>query len=159
MPRDQNRRYDQGKKEKNIHSMLLRTAQCLDLHQIMLIGGLQREPQFYEESDHINYRDSNRRSHRHSKEYIVDDEDVESRDEYERQRREEEYQARYTVIRVTRYPVKPQPYEEQMRIHAEVSRARHERRHSDVSLANAELEDSRIFYAKDGTTIKAKIYI
>ena len=29
-----------GKKEKNIHSMLLWTAQCLDLHQIMLIGGL-----------------------------------------------------------------------------------------------------------------------
>uniref|UniRef100_A0ABI7YDF5 Regulating synaptic membrane exocytosis 2 n=1 Tax=Felis catus TaxID=9685 RepID=A0ABI7YDF5_FELCA len=105
----------------------------------------QREPQFYEESDHINYRDSNRRSHRHSKEYIVDDEDVESRDEYERQRREEEYQARYrSDPNLARYPVKPQPYEEQMRIHAEVSRARHERRHSDVSLANAELEDSRI---------------
>ncbi|XP_059527952.1 regulating synaptic membrane exocytosis protein 2 isoform X27 [Myotis daubentonii] len=105
----------------------------------------QREPQFYEESDHINYRDPNRRSHRHSKEYIVDDEDVESRDEYERQRREEEYQARYrSDPNLARYPVKPQPYEEQMRIHAEVSRARHERRHSDVSLANAELEDSRI---------------
>lgn len=105
----------------------------------------QREPQFYEESDHINYRDSNRRSHRHSKEYIVDDEDAESRDEYERQRREEEYQARYrSDPNLARYPVKPQPYEEQMRIHAEVSRARHERRHSDVSLANAELEDSRI---------------
>ncbi|XP_072805688.1 regulating synaptic membrane exocytosis protein 2 isoform X3 [Vicugna pacos] len=105
----------------------------------------QREPQFYEEPDHINYRDSNRRSHRHSKEYVVDDEDVESRDEYERQRREEEYQARYrSDPNLARYPVKPQPYEEQMRIHAEVSRARHERRHSDVSLANAELEDSRI---------------
>lgn len=105
----------------------------------------QREPQFYEESEPINYRDSNRRSHRHSKEYIVDDEDVESRDEYERQRTEEEYQARYrSDPNLARYPVKPQPYEEQMRIHAEVSRARHERRHSDVSLANAELEDSRI---------------
>ncbi|XP_073925109.1 regulating synaptic membrane exocytosis protein 2 isoform X32 [Castor canadensis] len=105
----------------------------------------QHESQFYEESDHLNYRDSNRRSHRHSKEYIVDDEDVESRDEYERQRREEEYQARYrSDPNLARYPVKPQPYEEQMRIHAEVSRARHERRHSDVSLANAELEDSRI---------------
>ena len=70
---------------------------------------------------------------------------MESRDEYERQRREEEYQARYrSDPNLARYPVKPQPYEEQMRIHAEVSRARHERRHSDVSLANAELEDSRI---------------
>ncbi|XP_054981194.1 regulating synaptic membrane exocytosis protein 2 isoform X23 [Sorex araneus] len=105
----------------------------------------QREPQFYEDSDHLSYRDSSRRSHRHSKEYLEDDEDVESRDEYERQRREEEYQARYrSDPNLARYPVKPQPYEEQMRIHAEVSRARHERRHSDVSLANAELEDSRI---------------
>ncbi|GAB1299327.1 Regulating synaptic membrane exocytosis protein 2 [Apodemus speciosus] len=105
----------------------------------------QREPQFYDEPEHLNYRDSNRRGHRHSKEYIVDEEDVESRDEYERQRREEEYQARYrSDPNLARYPVKPQPYEEQMRIHAEVSRARHERRHSDVSLANAELEDSRI---------------
>uniref|UniRef100_A0A2K6U6K7 Regulating synaptic membrane exocytosis 2 n=1 Tax=Saimiri boliviensis boliviensis TaxID=39432 RepID=A0A2K6U6K7_SAIBB len=105
----------------------------------------QHEPQFYEDSDHLSYRDSNRRSHRHSKEYIVDDEDVESRDEYERQRREEEYQARYrSDPNLARYPVKPQPYEEQMRIHAEVSRARHERRHSDVSLANADLDDSRI---------------
>uniref|UniRef100_A0A2K5C3S6 Regulating synaptic membrane exocytosis 2 n=1 Tax=Aotus nancymaae TaxID=37293 RepID=A0A2K5C3S6_AOTNA len=105
----------------------------------------QYEPQFYEDSDHLSYRDSNRRSHRHSKEYIVDDEDVESRDEYERQRREEEYQARYrSDPNLARYPVKPQPYEEQMRIHAEVSRARHERRHSDVSLANADLDDSRI---------------
>ncbi|XP_011833160.1 PREDICTED: regulating synaptic membrane exocytosis protein 2, partial [Mandrillus leucophaeus] len=105
----------------------------------------QHEPQFYEDSDHLSYRDSNRRSHRHSKEYIVDDEDVESRDEYERQRREEEYQSRYrSDPNLARYPVKPQPYEEQMRIHAEVSRARHERRHSDVSLANADLEDSRI---------------
>uniref|UniRef100_A0A672Q7J6 Regulating synaptic membrane exocytosis 2b n=1 Tax=Sinocyclocheilus grahami TaxID=75366 RepID=A0A672Q7J6_SINGR len=37
--------------------------------------------------------------------------------------------------------VKPQPYEEQMRIHAQVSRARHERRHSDVSLAYTELDE------------------
>uniref|UniRef100_A0A672Q7K2 Regulating synaptic membrane exocytosis 2 n=1 Tax=Sinocyclocheilus grahami TaxID=75366 RepID=A0A672Q7K2_SINGR len=36
---------------------------------------------------------------------------------------------------------KPQPYEEQMRIHAQVSRARHERRHSDVSLAYTELDE------------------
>ncbi|XP_057210423.1 regulating synaptic membrane exocytosis protein 2 [Triplophysa rosa] len=64
-------------------------------------------------------------------------------DDYEIQRRrEEEYQARYrSDPNLARYPVKPQPYEEQMRIHAQVSRARHERRHSDVSLAYTELDD------------------
>uniref|UniRef100_A0A663N546 Regulating synaptic membrane exocytosis 2 n=1 Tax=Athene cunicularia TaxID=194338 RepID=A0A663N546_ATHCN len=92
-----------------------------------------------------DYRDSNRRSRRRSKEYPVEEEDAQNREEYERQRREEEYQARYrSDPNLARYPVKPQPYEEQMRIHAEVSRARHERRHSDVSLANTELEDSRM---------------
>ncbi|XP_050993615.1 regulating synaptic membrane exocytosis protein 2 isoform X1 [Labeo rohita] len=64
-------------------------------------------------------------------------------DDYELQRRrEEEYQARYrSDPNLARYPVKPQPYEEQMRIHAQVSRARHERRHSDVSLAYTELDE------------------
>ncbi|XP_028819360.1 regulating synaptic membrane exocytosis protein 2 isoform X41 [Denticeps clupeoides] len=64
-------------------------------------------------------------------------------DDYALQRRrEEEYQARYrSDPNLARYPVKPQPYEEQMRIHAEVSRARHERRHSDVSLAYTELDE------------------
>ncbi|XP_067282784.1 regulating synaptic membrane exocytosis protein 2 isoform X4 [Pseudorasbora parva] len=64
-------------------------------------------------------------------------------DDYEIQRRrEEEYQARYrSDPNLARYPVKPQPYEEQMRIHAQVSRARHERRHSDVSLAYTELDE------------------
>ncbi|XP_048880936.1 regulating synaptic membrane exocytosis protein 2 isoform X29 [Brienomyrus brachyistius] len=56
--------------------------------------------------------------------------------------REEEYQARYrSDPNLARYPVKPQPYEEQMRMHAEVSRARHERRHSDVSLAYTEMDE------------------
>uniref|UniRef100_A0A7M4EHI9 Regulating synaptic membrane exocytosis 2 n=1 Tax=Crocodylus porosus TaxID=8502 RepID=A0A7M4EHI9_CROPO len=105
----------------------------------------QRGPQLYEEPEHGDYRDPNRRIRRRSKEYPVEDDDVHNREEYERQRREEEYQARYrSDPNLARYPVKPQPYEEQMRIHAEVSRARHERRHSDVSLANTELEDSRI---------------
>ncbi|KAM9023227.1 regulating synaptic membrane exocytosis protein 2 isoform 10-T10 [Ara ararauna] len=104
----------------------------------------QRGPQLYEEPELGDYRDSNRRSRRRSKEYPVEEEDAQNREEYERQRREEEYQARYrSDPNLARYPVKPQPYEEQMRIHAEVSRARHERRHSDVSLANTELEDSR----------------
>ncbi|XP_063307225.1 regulating synaptic membrane exocytosis protein 2 isoform X5 [Pelobates fuscus] len=98
-------------------------------------------PQMYEEHEHGDYR----RSRRRSNEYLVDEEDIQDREEYERQRREEEYQARYrSDPNLARYPVKPQPYEEQMRMHAEVSRARHERRHSDVSLANTELEESRM---------------
>ncbi|XP_023985706.1 regulating synaptic membrane exocytosis protein 2 isoform X23 [Physeter macrocephalus] len=142
--RDQNRRYDQ-REEREYPQYATSDSAMPRSPSDYADRRSQREPQFYEESDHINYRDSNRRSHRHSKEYIVDNEDAESRDEYERQRREEEYQARYrSDPNLARYPVKPQPYEEQMRIHAEVSRARHERRHSDVSLANAELEDSRI---------------
>ncbi|XP_047639414.1 regulating synaptic membrane exocytosis protein 2 isoform X22 [Phacochoerus africanus] len=145
VPRDQNRRYDQREETEEYSQYATSDSVMPRSPSDYADRRSQREPQFYEESDHINYRDSNRRSHRHSKEYIVDDEDVESRDEYERQRREEEYQARYrSDPNLARYPVKPQPYEEQMRIHAEVSRARHERRHSDVSLANAELEDSRI---------------
>ncbi|KAG7317381.1 hypothetical protein KOW79_019679 [Hemibagrus wyckioides] len=65
-------------------------------------------------------------------------------DERELQRqREEEYRSRYrSDPNLARYPVKPQPYEEQMRIHAQVSRARHERRHSDVSLAFTELDEA-----------------
>ncbi|XP_047382989.1 regulating synaptic membrane exocytosis protein 2 isoform X6 [Sciurus carolinensis] len=143
--RDQNRRYDQ-REEREEYSQYAPSDSAMPRSPSDYSDRRsQLEPQFYEESDILNYRDSTRRSHRHSKEYIVDDEDVESRDEYERQRREEEYQARYrSDPNLARYPVKPQPYEEQMRIHAEVSRARHERRHSDVSLANAELEDSRI---------------
>uniref|UniRef100_A0A8C0YW90 Regulating synaptic membrane exocytosis 2 n=1 Tax=Cyprinus carpio carpio TaxID=630221 RepID=A0A8C0YW90_CYPCA len=64
-------------------------------------------------------------------------------EDYELQRRrEEEYQTRYrSDPNLARYPVKPQPYEEQMRIHAQVSRARHERRHSDVSLAYTEHDE------------------
>ncbi|KAM9198270.1 regulating synaptic membrane exocytosis protein 2 isoform 32-T32 [Dugong dugon] len=139
--RDQNRRYDQ-REEREEYSQYAPSDSAMPRSPS---DYADRQCQFYEESDHVSYRDSNR-SHRRSKEYIVDDEeDVEGRDEYERQRREEEYQARYrSDPNLARYPVKPQPYEEQMRIHAEVSRARHERRHSDVSLANAELEESRI---------------
>ncbi|KAM4864941.1 regulating synaptic membrane exocytosis protein 2 isoform 49-T49 [Thomomys bottae] len=143
--RDQNRRYDQREEREEYSQYVPSDSTMPRSPSDYADRRSQHEPQFYEESDHLNYRDSNRRSHRHSKEYMIDDEDVESRDEYERQRREEEYQARYrSDPNLARYPVKPQPYEEQMRIHAEVSRARHERRHSDVSLANAELEDSRI---------------
>ncbi|XP_055142951.1 regulating synaptic membrane exocytosis protein 2 isoform X16 [Symphalangus syndactylus] len=143
--RDQNRRYDQREEREEYSQYATSDTAMPRSPSDYADRRSQHEPQFYEDSDHVSYRDSNRRSHRHSKEYIVDDEDVESRDEYERQRREEEYQSRYrSDPNLARYPVKPQPYEEQMRIHAEVSRARHERRHSDVSLANADLEDSRI---------------
>ncbi|XP_032616104.1 regulating synaptic membrane exocytosis protein 2 isoform X40 [Hylobates moloch] len=143
--RDQNRRYDQREEREEYSQYATSDTAMPRSPSDYADRRSQHEPQFYEDSDHVSYRDSNRRSHRHSKEYIVDDEDAESRDEYERQRREEEYQSRYrSDPNLARYPVKPQPYEEQMRIHAEVSRARHERRHSDVSLANADLEDSRI---------------
>ncbi|XP_052603632.1 regulating synaptic membrane exocytosis protein 2 isoform X23 [Peromyscus californicus insignis] len=143
--RDQNRRYDQSEEREEYPQYVPSDSTMPRSPSDYADRRSQREPQFYEEPDHLNYRDSNRRGHRHSAEYIVDDEDVESKDEYERPSREEEYQARYrSDPNLARYPVKPQPYEEQMRIHAEVSRARHERRHSDVSLANAELEDSRI---------------
>uniref|UniRef100_A0A7N4NGF7 Regulating synaptic membrane exocytosis 2 n=1 Tax=Sarcophilus harrisii TaxID=9305 RepID=A0A7N4NGF7_SARHA len=142
--REQNRRYDQQEEREEYtqyatsDSAMPRSPSDYDERRS------HHGPQLFEEPEHIDYRDSNRRSRRRSQEYI-DDEDVENRDEYERQRREEEYQARYrSDPNLARYPVKPQPYEEQMRIHAEVSRARHERRHSDVSLANTELEDSRI---------------
>ncbi|XP_027142375.1 regulating synaptic membrane exocytosis protein 2 isoform X11 [Larimichthys crocea] len=64
----------------------------------------------------------------------------EVQDEYERRRRqEEEFQARYrSDPNLARYPVKPQPSEEAMRMLAQVGRVRHQRRHSDVSLATAE---------------------
>ncbi|XP_066867463.1 regulating synaptic membrane exocytosis protein 1 isoform X40 [Kogia breviceps] len=59
--------------------------------------------------------------------------------EAEKQRKEEEYQTRYrSDPNLARYPVKPPPEEHQMRMHARVSRARHERRHSDVALPRTE---------------------
>ncbi|XP_054210718.1 regulating synaptic membrane exocytosis protein 1 isoform X27 [Homo sapiens] len=57
----------------------------------------------------------------------------------EKQRKEEDYQTRYrSDPNLARYPVKPPPEEQQMRMHARVSRARHERRHSDVALPRTE---------------------
>uniref|UniRef100_F6TWL4 Regulating synaptic membrane exocytosis 2 n=1 Tax=Ornithorhynchus anatinus TaxID=9258 RepID=F6TWL4_ORNAN len=143
--RDQNRRYDQ-REEREDDSQYAPSDGAMPRSPSDYVDRRpQRGPQLYEEPEHVEYRDSNRRSRRRSKDYPVDEEEAENRDEYERQRREEEYQARYrSDPNLARYPVKPQPYEEQMRIHAEVSRARHERRHSDVSLANTELEDTRV---------------
>ncbi|XP_023776432.1 regulating synaptic membrane exocytosis protein 2 isoform X32 [Cyanistes caeruleus] len=143
--REQSRRYDQ-RDERDEYSQYATSDSAMPRSPSDYSDRRsQRGPQLYEEPELGDYRDSNRRSRRRSKEYSVEEEDAQSREEYERQRREEEYQARYrSDPNLARYPVKPQPYEEQMRIHAEVSRARHERRHSDVSLANTELEDSRM---------------
>ncbi|XP_059557183.1 regulating synaptic membrane exocytosis protein 1 isoform X16 [Myotis daubentonii] len=53
--------------------------------------------------------------------------------------RSEEYQTRYrSDPNLARYPVKAPLEEQQMRMHARVSRARHERRHSDVALPHTE---------------------
>ncbi|XP_073186446.1 regulating synaptic membrane exocytosis protein 2 isoform X6 [Lepidochelys kempii] len=143
--RDQNRRYDQ-RDERDEYSQYATSDSAMPRSPSDYTDRRsQRGSQLYEEPERGDYRDSNRRSRRRSKEYSVEEDDVQNREEYERQRREEEYQARYrSDPNLARYPVKPQPYEEQMRIHAEVSRARHERRHSDASLANTELEESRI---------------
>ncbi|XP_068093908.1 regulating synaptic membrane exocytosis protein 2 isoform X37 [Hyperolius riggenbachi] len=139
--RDQNRRYD-SRDDIGEHSQYGTSDSAMPRSPSDYSDRRSpRGPQMYDEPEHGDYR----RSRRHSNEYSVDEEDIQDRDEYERQRREEEYQARYrSDPNLARYPVKPQPYEEQMRIHAEVSRARHERRHSDVSLAHTELEESRM---------------
>ncbi|KAJ7413001.1 regulating synaptic membrane exocytosis protein 2-like protein [Pitangus sulphuratus] len=143
--REQNRRYDQRDEQDEYSQYATSDSAMPRSPSDYSDRRAQRGPQLYEEPELGDYRDSNRRSRRRSKEYSVEEEDAQNREEYERQRREEEYQARYrSDPNLARYPVKPQPYEEQMRIHAEVSRARHERRHSDVSLANTELEDSRM---------------
>ncbi|XP_070840602.1 regulating synaptic membrane exocytosis protein 2 isoform X3 [Chaetodon trifascialis] len=78
-----------------------------------------------------------RRGRWHSQDHPLD----QVQDERERWRRqqEEEFQARYrSDPNLARYPVKPQPSEEAMRMLAQVGRVRHQRRHSDVSLASAE---------------------
>ncbi|XP_053169369.1 regulating synaptic membrane exocytosis protein 2 isoform X48 [Hemicordylus capensis] len=143
--RDQNRRYNQLEERDDYSQYATSDSAMPRSPSDYTDRRSQRGSQLYEEPELDDYRDSNRRSRRHSREYPLEEDDVQNREEYERQRREEEYQARYrSDPNLARYPVKPQPYEEQMRIHAEVSRARHERRHSDVSLANTELEDSRI---------------
>ncbi|XP_072426719.1 regulating synaptic membrane exocytosis protein 2 isoform X9 [Chiloscyllium punctatum] len=151
--REHNRKYDQ--REERVDSS----------QYALLESAMQRSPteyadrdkrslrgsRIYDDSEHIEHRESRdvgRRSRRRSQEFrdfVDEDIDVQTRDEYERQRREEEYQTRYrSDPNLARYPVKPQPYEEQMRMHAEVSRARHERRHSDVSLAYTEMDDAQV---------------
>uniref|UniRef100_A0A8D2LRM1 Regulating synaptic membrane exocytosis 2 n=1 Tax=Varanus komodoensis TaxID=61221 RepID=A0A8D2LRM1_VARKO len=143
--RDQNRRFSQLEDRDNYSQYATPDSAMPRSPSDYTDRRSQRGSQLYEEPELDDYRDSNRRSRRRSREYPLEEDVGQNREEYERQCREEEYQARYrSDPNLARYPVKPQPYEEQMRIHAEVSRARHERRHSDVSLANTELEDSRI---------------
>ncbi|XP_074847157.1 regulating synaptic membrane exocytosis protein 1 isoform X38 [Carettochelys insculpta] len=69
----------------------------------------------------------------------------------EKQRKEDEYHTRYrSDPNLARYPVKPHPEEQQMRMHAKVSKARHERRHSDVALAHTEVEEAEVLENKLG---------
>ncbi|XP_072316621.1 regulating synaptic membrane exocytosis protein 2 isoform X18 [Eucyclogobius newberryi] len=91
----------------------------------------------------MGYRDRRGPVRWHSQEYPLDQDLDGPPSEYELQRqRQEEYQTRYrSDPNLARYPVKPQPYEEQMRMHAEVGRMRHERRHSDASLAYTEQDE------------------
>uniref|UniRef100_A0A8C9TQI6 Regulating synaptic membrane exocytosis 2 n=1 Tax=Scleropages formosus TaxID=113540 RepID=A0A8C9TQI6_SCLFO len=105
--------------------------------------GPRRGSRPYEDAEAARAEFQGRRGRWHSQDYPPEEELDGPPGEYELQRqREEEFQARYrSDPNLARYPVKPQPYEEQMRMHAEVSRARHERRHSDVSLAYTELDE------------------
>ncbi|XP_075952714.1 regulating synaptic membrane exocytosis protein 2 isoform X12 [Anarhichas minor] len=145
--RDPNQKYDQ--REGGDHSQYAPTD-----------GGMPRSPSDYGDGDHrraprgphmyadadgarTGYRDRRGPGRWHSQEYPLDQELDGPPSEYDLQRqRQEEFQTRYrSDPNLARYPVKPQPYEEQMRMHAEVGRLRHERRHSDVSLAYTEQDD------------------
>ncbi|XP_041844700.1 regulating synaptic membrane exocytosis protein 2 isoform X31 [Melanotaenia boesemani] len=145
--RDPNQKYDQ--REGGDHPQYAPTD-----------GGMPRSPSDYGDRDprraprgphmypdvdaaRMGYRDRRGPGRWHSQEYPLDQELDGPPSEYDIQRqRQEEFQARYrSDPNLARYPVKPQPYEEQMRMHAEVGRFRHERRHSDVSLAYTEQDD------------------
>ncbi|XP_052401633.1 regulating synaptic membrane exocytosis protein 1 isoform X8 [Carassius gibelio] len=86
-------------------------------------------------------RDSRRLEKVHSQEYPEDEPTHPQRrsrqeeEERERQRREAEYQTRYrSDPNLARYPVKPQKEEQEMRMHAKVSKMRQERHHSDQAI-------------------------
>lgn len=136
--------------------MLLLTCMS-DPHQICFIGGLNGT-QFMKSLIICKLEGLQQGGYRHSKEYIVDDEDVGEWDEHEDRRREEEYQARYQVIRL--WPVIQSMFLQwrTMRIHAEGHELKEEKAQWCFfgQCWTGRLQD---FYAKDGTTIKAKIYI
>ncbi|XP_014846104.1 PREDICTED: regulating synaptic membrane exocytosis protein 2-like isoform X10 [Poecilia mexicana] len=145
--RDPNQKYDQ--REGGDHPQYAPTD-----------GSMPRSPSDYGDVDprrvpqgpHIfpdvdamrsGYRDRRGPGRWHSQEYPLDQELDGPPSDFDLQRqRQEEFQTRYrSDPNLARYPVKPQPYEEQMRMHAEVGRLRHERRHSDVSLAYTEQDE------------------
>ncbi|KAJ8365823.1 hypothetical protein SKAU_G00146540 [Synaphobranchus kaupii] len=93
------------------------------------------QSQASEEREPGERRESRRLEKGHSQEYADATEEGRRREEVERQRLEEEFQTRYrSDPNLARYPVKPQPEEQEMRMHAKVSKVRHERRHSDVAI-------------------------
>ncbi|XP_061686194.1 regulating synaptic membrane exocytosis protein 1 isoform X2 [Syngnathoides biaculeatus] len=90
-------------------------------------------------------RDSHKLQKIHSQDYNDEEDNLghlekkrrrpEDDEQKERQRREEEFQNRYrSDPNLARYPVKPQKEEQEMRMHAKVSKVRHERRHSDLAI-------------------------
>ncbi|XP_067876191.1 regulating synaptic membrane exocytosis protein 1-like isoform X4 [Heterodontus francisci] len=104
-----------------------------------------------DEREHRERRESRRLEKGRSQDYqdVGEKLEVEKAVDEEKQRNEEESQNRYkSDPNLARYPVKPQPEEQQMRIHAKVSRARHERRHSDVSLPHTEAEEDQVAEAR-----------
>uniref|UniRef100_A0A8C9Z0A2 Regulating synaptic membrane exocytosis 1 n=1 Tax=Sander lucioperca TaxID=283035 RepID=A0A8C9Z0A2_SANLU len=69
----------------------------------------------------------------HSQDY-EDGEGNMGRSETHRRRPEDEEQRERHDPNLARYPVKPQKEEQEMRMHARVSKVRHERRHSDLAI-------------------------
>ncbi|XP_038656690.1 regulating synaptic membrane exocytosis protein 1-like isoform X32 [Scyliorhinus canicula] len=109
-------------------------------------ASLQQGERSADEREHRERRESRRLEKGRSQGYQDAGEnlEVDKVPDEEKQRIEEEYQNRYkSDPNLARYPIKPQPDEQQMRINAKVSRARHERRHSDVSLSHPEVEESQ----------------
>ncbi|XP_036380964.1 regulating synaptic membrane exocytosis protein 1 isoform X11 [Megalops cyprinoides] len=107
--------------------------------KILIRGERRRGPgkllsQASEEREPGDRRESRRLEKGRSQDY-GDAAEQRRREDEERQRREEEFQTRYrSDPNLARYPVKPQPEEQEMRMHAKVSKVRHERRHSDVAI-------------------------
>uniref|UniRef100_A0A8C5WZI1 Regulating synaptic membrane exocytosis 1 n=1 Tax=Laticauda laticaudata TaxID=8630 RepID=A0A8C5WZI1_LATLA len=77
-------------------------------------------------------------------EFIVNEESYLSFIIEEKLRKEDEYTRYRSDPNLARYPVKPHPEEQQMRMHAKVSKVRHERRHSDVALPHTEVEEPEV---------------
>nr|XP_029133105.1 regulating synaptic membrane exocytosis protein 2 isoform X13 [Labrus bergylta] len=145
--RDPNQKYDQ--REGGDHSQYAPTDGSMPRSPSDYGDGdprrAPRGPHMYPDVDasRMGYRDRRGPGRWHSQEYPLDQELDGPPSEYDLQRqRQEEFQTRYrSDPNLARYPIKPQPYEEQMRMHAEVGRLRHERRHSDVSLAYTEQDE------------------